>query len=229
MKTSTFLFIALLFPVHFLFARTSLNETVCTKQNSIAVVPIQLVHFTATLNAQNNVDLTWSTGVEINNDFFTVEKTADGANYETVLVIEGAGSSSQPLNYSCVDYSPYSGVSYYRLKQTDVNGYATYSEIETVVYEPDTDFALELSPNPGDGSAVQLTVNAEADQEIRVVFYDASGKACHSEQMIAGNSGLNYYCIEFPETLVPGIYLVTVITSGANQETAPAYRKIIVQ
>ncbi|HTF03573.1 MAG TPA: T9SS type A sorting domain-containing protein, partial [Bacteroidia bacterium] len=190
-------------------------------------LPIELVSFDAILNPENAVELNWATAVEIENDYFTIEKTSDGVNYETVLVVDGAGNSSQPLNYSCVDHSPYSGISYYRLKQTDMNGHSTYSNIETIEYAPAVDFTFDIYPNPGDGSSIQLAVNASANEQIGVVIYDASGKTCHSEQFTAGGDGLSYYRIMFPETLAPGVYLVVVSSSDA--ESVPASRKIIVK
>ena len=94
-------------------------------------LPIELLYFNATPN-QSVVDLTWATASELNNDFFTVERSIDGLTWENVVTVNGAGTTTQRNNYSAVDTRPVAGLSYYRLKQTDFDGAFTYSEIRSV-------------------------------------------------------------------------------------------------
>ena len=75
--------------------------------------------FTAEL-ANNVVDLNWITSSEINNDYFTLQKSKDGLNWIDFAKQEGAGNSNTTISYQDSDYHPYSGTSYYRLKQTDL-------------------------------------------------------------------------------------------------------------
>lgn len=79
----------------------------------------------------------WVTSTEHENDFFVIEKTKEGNNWAQVVQVEGAGTSLIPLNYNYTDRNPFSGVSYYRLKQVDFDGNAQYSEIKSVNYESD--------------------------------------------------------------------------------------------
>jgi hypothetical protein len=82
------------------------------------------------------------------NDYFTIERSADGLNWEFVCQQSGAGYSSQVLNYADIDYTPLNGVSYYRLKQTDYDGQFTYSNI---IFTSCTDVGngtLVVFPNP---------------------------------------------------------------------------------
>ena len=100
--------------------------------NSTGPLPIELLFFKALVANENQVLCKWSTATEINNDYFTVEKTQDGINYEFVTNVTGAGNSNTTLNYSIIDPSPYLGISYYRLKQIDFNGQYTYSQLEPI-------------------------------------------------------------------------------------------------
>jgi hypothetical protein len=83
-------------------------------------LPIELSYFTAT-SLENTVQLDWATESEQNNDFFTVEKSVDGATYETVNTVKGSGTTTKLSLYSLVDEKPFPGISYYRLTQTDVD------------------------------------------------------------------------------------------------------------
>ncbi len=84
-------------------------------------LPIELISFKAK-PTKDKVQITWSTASEINNNYFSIEKSIDGYNYQEIGQVSGAGNSSQTLNYSFFDDNPFHGVAYYRLSQTDYNG-----------------------------------------------------------------------------------------------------------
>ena len=84
-------------------------------------LPIELTYFQAYTN-KNHVTINWQTATEENNDYFTIERSKDGLNYEIIETVLGAGTSMSTLNYSYTDKTPLNGVSYYRLKQTDYDG-----------------------------------------------------------------------------------------------------------
>ena len=84
-------------------------------------LPIDLLSFDSEWT-DGVVNLDWVTSTELRNDFFTVERSLDLIFFETVVTVPGAGNSNVELSYSSIDETPYSGTSYYRLKQTDYNG-----------------------------------------------------------------------------------------------------------
>jgi len=91
------------------------------------VLPIKLGYFDATFNTTTKtVDLNWLTETEINNEFFTIEKSKDGVTFEVVGTLKGAGNSNEARSYSTKDFYPFYGTSYYRLKQTDFDGQFEY-------------------------------------------------------------------------------------------------------
>jgi hypothetical protein len=85
------------------------------------VLPITLLSFNALVENQKVVTR-WNTASEINNDYFTVERTTDGLNYEIVAKVQGAGNSTELHTYVALDENPPQGRSYYRLRQTDYDG-----------------------------------------------------------------------------------------------------------
>jgi hypothetical protein len=106
-------------------------------------LPITLINFTAKPEG-TYVRLDWSTASERNNDFFTVERSADGILFSPVLSVPGAGYSDLPLSYSDLDRAPLMGVSYYRLRQTDYDGTSTLSPVVSVVMGRSIDRPLNL-------------------------------------------------------------------------------------
>jgi hypothetical protein len=134
----------------------NINTTAMTANNSFGgsctVLPIQLLSFTGVCVMQTAV-LNWSTAMETNNKSFTVQRSGDGMNWQTIGVIDGAGSSSTPHTYSLTDKLPGKSVSYYRLMLTAYDGQNTYSIVITVgKCGLDTVGSFTLYPNPSTGS-----------------------------------------------------------------------------
>lgn len=89
--------------------------------DGVSPLPIQLKSFTAQ-STDREITLTWTTATEQNNAFFTLERSNDGWNWESIGDVEGSGNSEREETYNLVDYSPLQGVNYYRLSQTDYDG-----------------------------------------------------------------------------------------------------------
>ncbi|MES2556622.1 MAG: GEVED domain-containing protein [Bacteroidota bacterium] len=109
---------------------------------------VELISFTANKN-EAAVVLNWKTAAEIDNDYYTVERSGDINSWEVVGTVDGAGTSNEILNYALVDQKPLPGLSYYRLKQTDFGGVSRYSQIESVEFFSGLSF--QLFPNPTTG------------------------------------------------------------------------------
>ena len=93
------------------------------------VLPVNLTDFTAVLNTQQNTELSWTTGSEQNNRQFDVETSRDGMNFVLSGVVASKGNSSTPQQYEYLHIKPQQGITWYRLKQTDLDGNYTYSKI----------------------------------------------------------------------------------------------------
>ncbi len=94
-------------------------------------LPIVLSAFNVTAG-NGVVKLSWTTASELTNSYFTIQRSADGTAWQDLQKIEGSANSTGALNYVAFDNNPLPGISYYRLKQTDVDGNPTYSEIKEV-------------------------------------------------------------------------------------------------
>ncbi|MBL4654531.1 MAG: hypothetical protein JKY33_01745, partial [Bacteroidia bacterium] len=110
-------------------------------------LPIKLIDFSAVTDGQI-VRLKWSTATEINNEYFTIERSEDGLHFETIHLIEGAGSSNKKIDYTVVDEDPIQGISYYRLKQTDFDGQYEYFPVVSVNFNHTVFDLADIYPNP---------------------------------------------------------------------------------
>jgi len=136
-----------------------------------AALPIELAYFQA-VERNGQVELNWQTITELNNDFFTLERSRDGKSWQTIRQINGAGTSTVPLVYQDWDKAPYSGVSYYRLKQTDFDGQYSYSPIEAVHINQEK-MDIVVFPNP---VTHVMTVRAEEQELSSFRIFDSTGK-----------------------------------------------------
>jgi len=109
------------------------------------VLPITLTNFDVNCNGSEK-NISWATASEINNDYFTIERSSDAINFEEIGRIDGAGNSNINLNYSFTDVLSIPKIVYYRLKQTDFNGEFSYSEIKSASCIREGDFSVY--PNP---------------------------------------------------------------------------------
>lgn len=119
---------------------------------NIIILPIEVLSFDAKYQTENKeVFVSWATASQLNNNYFTVERSFDGVIFEIVEVIKGAGTNSEILAYTCRDKKPMHGLVYYRLKQTDFNGEYKYSNIVDVECEDKT-LEMKVIPNPSSGA-----------------------------------------------------------------------------
>ncbi|GEM_PF-5447054 len=89
-------------------------------------LPIELLSFSAMKIGRSN-EIQWTTLSELNNDYFTVEKANESFNFEMFGIVNGAGNSTECINYFLMDYNVQNAINYYRLKQTDFDGEFKYS------------------------------------------------------------------------------------------------------
>jgi len=148
--------------------RNNKRFTLATIDVDQTPLPIKLVYFKAKPSKEGSVKLEWQTASEINNHFFTVERSLNVLDWEIVSTKDGAGFSSSILNYSAVDSTPFSGLSYYRLKQTDFDGKFEYSAIEAVNLKTRITNNVHIYPNPTNHS-IAVQGNPEELSEIKVI------------------------------------------------------------
>lgn len=137
------------------------------------VVPIGLLSFSAG-RVGEEVQLNWATASEMNNNYFTVERSKDGTSFEEVWQVKGAENSTTVLHYSAMDDKPYEGISYYRLKQTDMNGKSVYENVVEVDFGKL--FHVNIYPNPFKATLTMMTQDTSQITNCTVRIYNALGE-----------------------------------------------------
>ena len=121
-------------------------------------LPVELVHFSAQKN-NAHVLVKWTTHTQTNNDYFEVQRSTDALSFESLTRISGT-NSYEITHYNYTDKKPYSGVNYYRLKQVDLGGKTTYSNIVSVNFDINS---TQIFPNPAEDF---LTIQSERENAV---------------------------------------------------------------
>ncbi|MEZ4920238.1 MAG: hypothetical protein R2792_14130 [Saprospiraceae bacterium] len=179
-------------------------------------LPIELRYFSVLPKDKHN-ELSWGTASEQNNDYFSVERGSNTAEFLEIGKLAGAGTSHSPIEYNFTDENPLSGINYYRLKQVDFDGTFSYSPIRAVRN------AASSAPVVYPSLATDLVYadfGSTQVEEGNYQLFDAQGKLVKQEN-IDGQAGL----LRIETTALPaGPYFIHFILDG-TVSTARFIRK----
>lgn len=175
---------------------------------SAGPLPIELLDFQARAEGQQ-VHVLWATATERDNDHFTIERSRDLGLWETVAEVPGATNSSSELRYTVVDAQPLPALSYYRLKQTDLDG-TTETFPVAAVNRDGGGGPFVMYPNPANDRLTVLFPGMDAKTALRLV--DELGRTVPLPvHMSEGAAELDLSII------TPGVYTVSIQHQGAEQ------------
>lgn len=176
--------------------------------SSATSLPVELISFVAECDDEQ-VQLKWNVASEVDNDHFTVEASNDAISFDPVAEVEGRGTVSTGKVYTydagALRYK------YYRLSQTDGNGITNQLGVIAASGScyPD-EFSIELYPNPltSDADEISFYINATRPEQLKVQFYDMTGKLC-KEGTIDVLKGAGTYPMDAAQ-LSKGVYTVRI-------------------
>ena len=178
-------------------------------------VPVELVSFTASL-VQGDVVLSWKTATEINNRGFEIERGANG-EFATIGFISGAGTTTQEQSYTFRDKQVATGLHNYRLKQIDLDGSYSYSNIVEV--DVTTPFTFNLSqnyPNPFNPTT-KISYSVPFDSKVTISVYSVTGELVM--ELVNDNVSAGSYSVDFDgSNLASGMYIYKM-TAGSFTQT----------
>ncbi len=182
--------------------------------NSNTPLPITLISFMAT-NVGRQVQINWLTASELNNDYFTLEKSKDAGEFSELAKVKGAGTSHNQHTYEFFDTTPFEGINYYRLKQTDFNMISTLSKIIKInVDSPDEKWTIY--PNP---ATREFVILGSAIEQADVMLTNLLG------QKVVVSSIATVDRLSFDTSNLPrGMYLLTIVSNGITET-----RKIVLE
>lgn len=171
-------------------------------------LPIELTTFKA-VNSDNDVTIYWQTASEKNNDYFTVERSLNGIEYQTIATVYGAGNSSSVIDYSYTDANPLNGITYYRLTQTDYDGQSeTFDAVSVSMLSEDM---ISVGPNPAT-DYLNISISGDAGSA-DILIYNVIGEQVKSISMFGNTQNINV------SDLAKGTYMVIIAADNDRVST----------
>ncbi|HNS11879.1 MAG TPA: hypothetical protein PKM97_04640 [Bacteroidia bacterium] len=191
--------------------------------NANVSLPVELTDFTAAIVGDKTL-VSWQTASEINNDYFTVERSADGQYFEAIGLVEGSGNTTNSNSYSFTDDSPLGGTSFYRLRQTDYDGKFEIFEPVSVNFKGmNTEFRVEsVGPNPFTDN-IRIDYFSPDNSELTLVVTGLDGSLAYTSRVSATGGSGSISTGQLPE-LSSGIYILKLLKGDVILDTRKMVR-----
>ncbi len=186
-----------------------LNQTLFDDYNTYAsnILPIELLHFEAKRDA-DQVLLEWATEFEWNNDFFTIERSQNGIEFIEIGKVNSFGNSNRQRNYFFEDQHPKNGINYYRIKQTDLDGKFSYSNVISLNYLL-FPFEFQFYPNPiKNQELLRITYSSKSSDYQTLKIFHPNGQL-RNEYLISSIKGINQMNLSVKD-FSAGIYFIVL-------------------
>jgi hypothetical protein len=168
-------------------------------------LPMQMGSFTVT-KITNTALLQWSTYSESNTARFIIERSTDGINYMAIGSVPASGNSNTIKQYRFTDEHPATGLNYYRVKQTDIDGKFSHSPIRKIIV--DDNFTITLKPNPVTQGVVFINSTANCK---RLELREATGRLIKTVPVSGMQTQLPVHDV------AKGMYFITVVTHSGSE------------
>jgi hypothetical protein len=205
-------------PLDFPKASSSSTEPLWRMGSSSSNLPIELTSFEATVE-ENNVFLKWETATELNNDYFTIERSYNGIHYEIIGELKGAGTSNASNSYDFVDSKARPGLIYYRLTQTDFDGKSeTFTPINVSLKYIQKPLEIDrVFPNPfSEKFTIEFT--CESSENITISLYNSYGQLVIKKEEFV-QEGWNQITVQDDRGLKPGYYFCIINSSKQKSKS----------
>lgn len=193
---------------------TSVVDNMTFTPEGTSTFPVELMYFEGKILGEN-VLLEWATASELNNDYFTVEKSLDGTIFEVLDHVSGMGVSEMISEYQLVDENPNLGKTYYRLKQTDYDGVYNYLGTIEVYFQMALKPEVNIYPNPTYDHKVNISFVGLEDKDIlKVYLMDMMGR-----ELWSATDPAKAMQVTLPFVIPEGMYILSVeFTGGVASE-----------
>lgn len=182
---------------------TTITNCECTNGT---VLPIELLGLGVRV-LEDCAEFSWQTAVEIANDYFIIERSADGVNYINLAQVAGLGYSYRPVTYSYMDCSADAG-GWYRLTQVDYDGVATsYPAVQAVRPTEEEPCKVFMAEGKILVQSTREIINVEIKNQL--------GQSVHPRQILFSNRNLDAQVELNGER---GVLIIVVDFSSGKQE-----------
>jgi hypothetical protein len=202
------------------FAVHEFSELWLNGSQSGSALPVEMLYLEAEAINNTYIQLRWATEIEINNNYFAIERTTDGVSWDSIGLVNGHGNTTMETDYSFNDANVIPDVRYYyRLKQVDYNGNNKLTDVVSAIINGQGVFVIQgFNPNPTSGTAY-LMFGSSVDQTATIDIYDNIGQRVSTRQVNISKGSVSNPANKFTFDLsmyASGTYNA-VITTGDNQ------------
>jgi hypothetical protein len=180
---------------------------------SQSTFPVKFEYFTGTHQGTSHL-LNWKLNCEPTNRSFTVERSADGANFGAIGIVNITNGCLLPFNFT--DNAPLTGRNYYRLRVNDNGGRTEYSKIVLLLNQAEGFELTGLYPNPVKSSAT-LQISAASRSRVDITVTDVTGRLLQ-QQLSELIAGVNQVDLNFA-TLSAGTYFIKVVSDKGVEQS----------
>lgn len=145
------------------------------------VLPVELTDFQVTANSNDKVNINWASATEINHKMYEIERSQNGKDFESIKQTAAKGDVNKAAQYSFIDETPYSGVSYYRLRMIGKNGSDDLSKTLSVTFKS-SKVRLKFYPNPVQDN-VRIYIASPSSDDFNLDVFDVTGKLIWSKKV----------------------------------------------
>ncbi len=177
-------------------------------------LPIELLDISAKTQ-RDAIRVDWSTASETNNDYFTIERSFDGRDFQAIGTVPGKGTTTDLSVYTFLDKNPERGINYYRVKQTDFDSQYSYSRVVNAKFEGENYF--QIFPTIVED---YLTIHrsTENNLESTIIIHDITGRSFKTS--VIENDEFEKELLL--ENFIPGVYFISIY----NNESVETYKII---
>jgi len=171
-------------------------------------LPLALQSFSAIGNGEK-VNVTWKAITGTSGVCYTIEKSKDGKNFTKVIDVQSNSTIVGYRDYAEVDFKPYKGTSYYRLKQTDKSGACKYSVAVIVTVSFAAQKNIKTYSNlVSDDTNLCVNTKGHDSQEVVIVLRDLQGAEFVSKVLLMMEKNV-VFIVDEEKSVPPGNYIIT--------------------
>lgn len=141
------------------------------------------------VNRKEGIELNWSTVMETNNDFFRVERSDNGSDWDVLATVPGQGNASTLSSYRFLDRNPHIGANHYRIVQVDFDGQSDKTDVIVLTFDAPAGLKwTSMGQNPV-ADYTQLAFSSESDANMTLQVFDITGKLVVNRPVAARTGG----------------------------------------
>jgi|GEM_PF-3314196 len=169
-------------------------------------LPVKLANYNVQSLNGKDVLIDWKTTQEVNNDYFIIQRSYDGRNFEAIAKIL-SNRNVDGGDYQYIDNMPFNGNNYYRLAQVDKDGHSTYYEVRLIIINNKTAPSFSVYPNPVRGGQLTIRLSAPITDYANISLINVLGRVIFKESVLING---NDCTIQLPNDLPVGTYFLSL-------------------